>query len=105
MKTTMWVITCGAASETGSDYVSAYSWCGGVFTDKQKALNAMTEAKTKYIADILEDIEDEETRDQVAGSVQVYGSESQEFYEVDWHSPEYDLPCETYFRLEEVEVQ
>ena len=93
---------------TGScdDDGCAHAYCGvhGLYKDKESALRGLIECKEETYKDILNDIDpDGEFPDLVSeANLQVYGSEVEEYFEIDYLLGT-DV-CEVYIRLEEKEL-
>jgi hypothetical protein len=85
------VVTFGTAKHSEGPYeelLDAYCSCVGVFTDKTKALKEMTTYKDTFISDLIEDYknayDDEEDADELIDMIKTYGSETDDYYEIDF---------------------
>lgn len=103
MENKIYLVIWGDAKVNDRGDASAYCGCDGAFFDKQKALEALTIEKDAYIKSILDDADDEETREKYENSIQVYGSEQEEYYEIDI-TVDNDT-SEFYIRISEVCVE
>ena len=103
MENKIYLVIWGSARPDDRGAASAYCGCDGAFFDKQEALKALTAEKDAYIKSILDDAEDEEMREEYEGSIQVYGSEHEEYYEIDFTID--DDTSEHYIRISEVCVK
>ena len=99
----LYVVTWGTASVTDEGAGSAYCGCVGCFTDRTAALGEMTKYKDSYVKSLIEDVEDEEEREEIENSIKVYGSETEEYYEVDFTIT--DSASEHFIRIEEIIVK
>lgn len=102
----LWVVTWGTANIEGlegEETSSAFCGCVGVFSDKASAQKNMTAYKNKFIAELTEDLdEDDATREEIEGTLEVYGSENDEYYEIDYNI--FGKSYEAYIRLEEMKL-
>ena len=93
---------------TGScdDDRCAHAYCGvhGLYRDKASALKGLVTCKDETYNDILNDIDpDGEFPDLVTeANLQVYGSEAEEYFEIDYLLGT-DI-CEVYIKIEEKEL-
>lgn len=101
MKNVLYVVTWGNASVTDEGNGCAYCGCLGCFTSKQKALKEMTKYKDSYIRELINEVEDEEDRLELIESIQVYGGEYEEYYEIDYTYRD-NMTTEHYIRLQEI---
>ena len=103
---TLWVVTCGTAGIEGTEEdlrADAFCSCVGIFTDKDVALKNMTAYKDTFIKELVEELdEDDVVREEIESSLETYGSEKEEYYEVDYNV--YGHPYECYIRIEEVDL-
>ena len=101
----VYTVTWGQASSGGRESLhDAFCGCDGVFTDKEKALKKMTAFKDEFIEHLLDDKDlDEEELQILKNSIGVYGSEKEEYYEVDY--PSYDDVNEIYIKIDEITVE
>lgn len=99
MKTKLYLIIFGTATTDEKGVCSAYCGCEKYFYSRVKALKALTEAKDSYI----KDFKDNATEVNYEDCIQVYGSEQEEYYEVDITIND-DNMSECYFRLQEIEI-
>lgn len=106
MAKNIWVVTWGTANMEGTDgeeNASAFCGCVGVFTDKANAQKNMTTYKNTFIAELTEDLdEDDATREEIEETLEVYGSENDEYYEIDYNI--FGKSYEVYIRLEEMNL-
>ena len=103
MENKIYLVIWGSARPDDRGAANAYCGCDGAFLDKKDALKALTIEKDAYIESILDDADDEETREKYEKGIQVYGSESEEYYEIDITVDEYT--SEHYIRISEVCVK
>lgn len=99
----LYIVCWGSGSCDDHGNAHAYTGVHGIYRDKNSALNGLVECKDEMLAELKEDIDpDGEYPDLVEGaSIQVYGSEVDEFFEID-----YTLgmdPCEVHIKIEEKE--
>jgi hypothetical protein len=102
MKTKVYLIIWGSAYADDRGACNAYCGCEKHFYNKERALKALTECKDAYVQGLLEDAEDEEERKELESYITVYGSESEEYYEIDCEL--FDIPSEHHIRLQEIEI-
>jgi CxxC motif-containing protein (DUF1111 family) len=107
----LWVVTFGRASLADGSIeeqkVDAFCRCIGIFTSEIEAKRQMTAHKDDFILELTEDYnpddeDDAETIKEIIDSVEVYGSEAEDFYELDYEVC--DTPCQAYFSVEEKEI-
>lgn len=106
MNEKLWVVTCGTADAqilNNEPTADAFCCCSGIYRDRKVALRAMTASKDLYVKELLSDLEEDDSiRQEIEDSMQVYGGEEYEYYEIDYVSS--GRSCEYYIRIEEVEV-
>lgn len=102
MKTKIYLIIWGSAYADDRGACNAYCGCENYFYNKERALKALTKCKDEYVEGLLEDAEDEEERKELENYITVYGSESEEYYEIDCEL--FDIPSEHHIRLQEIEI-
>ena len=100
----LWVVCWGSGSCDDHGNAHAYTGVHGIYRSKTSALKGLVECKDAIYNDILTDIDpDGEFPELVEDTeIQIYGSEAEEYFEID-----YTLgiePCEVYVRLEEKEI-
>lgn len=104
MEKNLWVVTWGTSCMEGpEDEATADAFCGcvGIFVDKETALKNMTAYKNRFTAELISDLdEDDVTRDEITETLEVYGSEQEEYYEIDYNI--FGRSYECYIRLEEM---
>lgn len=100
MENKIYLVIWGDAKVTDRGDASAYCGCEGAFLDKKDALKALTIEKDAYIKSILDDADDEEMHEEYENGIQVYGSESEEYYEIDITVG--DNMSELYIRISEI---
>lgn len=94
-------IICWARALGGDGMpVDASAGSDGVYINKEQALKALTKSKDEWISVIYENTEDAEDKDLISESLQVYGSEAEEFYEIDYTAPD-DSLVEVHITLQE----
>ena len=91
----LWVVTFGTANVSDEGAVNTYCGCIGIFKDKPAAVKAMTDYKDEFVKELF--------ADEDVSDVMVYGSDAEDYYEIDYES--YDAPHEGYIRLEEVSIK
>ena len=101
MKTDLYLIIWGNANIDDRGASCAYCGCDKYFYNKEKALKALTTYKDNYIRELLEDA-DEEERFEIEDSIRVYGSEQEEYYEIDYMI--FDTLSELYVKIQKIEV-
>lgn len=101
----VYTVTWGRACSGGEEGLhDAFCGCEGVFTDKEKALKKMTAYKDEFIEHLLDDEDlDEEELQKLKDSIEVYGSETEEYYEIDYKS--WDDTNELYVKIDELPVE
>ena len=97
----IWVVSWARALGGDETQVDAYAGTEGAYTEFGDALKALTKCKDELISGIYEGIEDPEDKDQL--EIQVYGSEHEEYYEIDYTAPD-DTLIEFYIGLQEVNL-
>lgn len=105
-KNKLYVVTWGTACMEGpEDEATADAFCGcvGIFSNELEAKRQMTAYKDDFIYELTEDLdEDDATREEIEGTLEVYGSEKEEYYEIDYNI--FGKSYECYVRLEEKEI-
>lgn len=101
MKTKLYLIIWGTANVDDHGAASTYCGCEKYFYSKTKALKALTEYKDAFVKSLFEDA-DEDERAYIEDTLYIYGSEQEEYYEIDYTI--YDCPSEHYVRLQEIEI-
>lgn len=99
----IWVVSWARALGGDETPVDAYVGTEGAYTSFGDALKALTKCKDELISGIYEGIEDLEDKDKLSESFQVYGSEQEEYYEIDYTAPD-DTLIEFYVGLQEVNL-
>jgi flavin-dependent dehydrogenase len=96
----IWVVSWARA--LGGDEIKADAYAGteGAYTSFGDALKALTKCKDELISGIYEGIEDPEDKEL---EIQVYGSEHEEYYEINYTTPD-DTLIEFYIGLQEVNL-
>jgi hypothetical protein len=103
---TIYVITFGRACPGDTeDIYDAFADCNGAYTDKDRALKALTETKDELVKELRgeQDIDNALTGADIAVAYKVYGSEAEEYYEIDFEDGDGAL-CEIYVKLSEVNL-
>lgn len=97
-------IICWARALGGDGMpVDASAGSDGVYLNREQALKALTKSKDEWISVIYENTEDVEDKDLISKSLQVYGSEAEEFYEIDYTAPD-DTSVEVHITLLEADL-
>ena len=102
MRTKIYLLIWGNANADDRGACSAYCGCEKYFYNKERALKALTDYKDAYIRELLEESEDEEDRQDIENCISVYGSEREEYYEIDYIR--FDMPSEHYVKIQEIEI-
>ena len=97
----IWVVSWARALGGDGTQVDAYAGTEGAYTEFGDALKALTKCKDELLSGIYECIEDPEDRDKLA--IQVYGSEHEEYYEIDYTASD-DTSIEFYVGMQEVNL-
>jgi hypothetical protein len=103
---TIYVITFGRACPGDTeDVYDAFAECNGAYTDKDRALKALTATKDEFVKELREeqDIDNTLTGADITVAYKVYGSEAEEYYEIDFEDGDGAL-CEIYIKLSEVNL-
>ena len=101
-KNKLWVLTFGNASSDDDENANAFCGCVGIFNSELEAKRQMTAFKDDFIFGLTDELEDEDDIAEIKNSIKVYGSEKEEFYEVDYTVD--DITAECYIRIEEKEI-
>ena len=100
MENKIYLVIWGDAKVNDRGDASAFCGCEGAFFDKKEALKVLTAEKDAYIKNILDDADAEDVREKYENGIQVYGSEREEYYEIDITVD--DNTSELYIRISEV---
>lgn len=97
-------IVCWARALGGDGLpVDASAGSDGVYINREQAIKALTKSKDEWISVIYENLDDAEDKDMISKSLQVYGSEAEEFYEIDYTAPD-DSLVEIHITLHETDL-
>ena len=97
-------IICWARALGGDGMpVDASAGSDGVYINREQARKALTKSKDEWISVIYENLDDAEDKDMISKSLQVYGSEAEEFYEIDYTAPD-DSLVEIHITLHETDL-
>jgi hypothetical protein len=82
---TVYVVCWGNATQDDDGNNSAYSGVHGVYCFPDDATKGLEECKTELLNQIINDPDlDEEDREEIKNSVQIYGSANDGFFEIDY---------------------
>jgi hypothetical protein len=95
----LYIVCWGSAGQDDDGNSKAFCGVHGIYTDKPAALKGLVECKDVCYDEIVQD-EDSEGLEYNKSRTRVYGSESEEYFEIDWDFT--DVTNEIYIRLEEV---
>ena len=96
-------IICWARAMGGDGIpTDASAGSDGVYINREQALKALTKSKDEWIS-VIYDAEEVEDKDLISKSLQVYGSEAEEFYEIDYTAPD-DTSVEIHITLQEADL-
>lgn len=99
----VWIVSWARALGGDGMPVDAHAGSDGVYLNKEQALKALTKSKDEWISLIYENTEEAEDKDLISKSLQIYGSEAEEFYEIDYTAPD-DSLVEVYITLQEADL-
>ena len=94
----LYIVHWGSAFSDDRGNAQAYCGVHGVYTSKADALKGLVECKDVTYDEVVQN-EDEETLQYAIDNTRVYGSEAEEYFEID-----YDFgagPCEIYIKISE----
>ena len=97
----IWVVSWARALGGDETQVDAYAGTEGAYTEFGDALKALTKCKDELVSGIYEGIVDMEDKDRL--EIQVYGSEHEEYYEIDYTAMD-ETSIEYYIGLQEVNL-
>lgn len=98
----IWVVKWARAFVVDGSSADAFAGCYNFFySTKEEAIAAMTRCKDEFVRDILEAAEDPYSRAGIENSLHVYGSEAEEYYEIDFIAED-DTPVEIYVSIQEL---
>ena len=89
----LYIVHWGSATQDDRGNASAYSGIRGVYTSADEAKAQLVDFKEELYLEAIHDADDE---------VQVYGSASEEYFEIDY--AEDGIPCEFYMSIKIVEI-
>lgn len=89
----LYIVHWGSATQDDGGNASAFSEIHGVYTSMDEAKNQLVACKDEVYLDATQDSDDD---------VQVYGSASEEYFEIDF--TEDGLPYEIYIAIKTVEI-
>lgn len=100
----IYVVCWGSASQDGEGNCSAYTGVHGVYTELKKAQQGLEDCKNEMYDEIVNDPDfDEEERQDVENSTEVYGSVKENYFEIDYDS--WDIRNEIHITLVEQELK
>lgn len=94
----LYIVHWGSAFSDDRGNAKAYCGVHGVYTSKDEALKGLVECKDVTYDEVVQN-EDEETLQYAIDNTKVYGSEAEEYFEID-----YDFgagPCEIHIKISE----
>ena len=94
----LYIVHWGSACSDDDGNAKAYCGVHGVYTSKDDALKGLVECKDVTYDEVVQN-EDEETLQYAIDNTRVYGSEAEEYFEID-----YDFgagPCEIHIKISE----
>jgi hypothetical protein len=95
----IWVVTWARA--IGGTLADAYAGAEEAYTDFNEALKALTRCKDETLRDLREGFENTEETAAFENSLQVYGGEAEEYYEIDYTLFD-ETSVEFYMSIQEV---
>ena len=95
----LYIVCWGHTGQDDDCNSKAYCGVHGVYTDKSSALKGLVECKDLQYDEIIQD-EDPETLEFNKSRTRIYGSEAEEYFEIDYDFA--DVVNELYIKLEEV---
>ena len=96
----IYVVCWGTAAQDDSGNSKAFSGVHGAYKSKESAIRGLVDCKEEFIDEIVNNLDfSEADREEVAQSLQIYGSESEEYFEIDYFNG--DTPEEIYITLTE----
>lgn len=95
----LYIVCWGHAGQDDDCNSKAYCGVHGVYTDKSSALKGLVECRDTHYDEIIQD-EDPETLEYNKSHTRIYGSEVEEYFEIDYDFA--DVVNELYIKLEEV---
>lgn len=99
----IWVVSWARALGGNETPVDAYAGTEGAYTSFGDALKAMTHCKDEFLKEIIAAVEDSRDREVLEAGLRVYGSEREEYYEIDYTNPN-NLPIEIYISVRETNL-
>ncbi len=99
----LFIVCWGSGSCDDHGNAHAYTGVHGIYRDKASALKALVDYKDETYNDILNDLDPDGDYPECVkdANVRVYGSEADEFFEIDYTIG--TDPCEVHIRIEEKE--
>ena len=97
----LYVVCWGSGSCDDRGNAHAYAGVHGVYSSKARALKGLVECKDVIYNEAIQSGDPEEL-EYDEPSIQVYGSETEEYFEVNYTIG--DEPCEVYIKIVEEEV-
>jgi hypothetical protein len=96
----LYIVHWGSAGSDDDGNAKAFCGVHGVYTSKSKALEGLVECKEQFYEEIVHNPDyDEEDRELAQVNCSIYGSEKEEYFELDYFIG--DTPCELYITITE----
>ena len=95
----LYIVWWGSAGQDDDGNSKAFCGVHRVYTDKSSALKGLVECRDTHYDEIIQD-EDPETLEYNKSRTRIYGSEAEEYFEIDYDFA--DVVNELYIKLEEV---
>ena len=94
----IYIVHWASASSDDDGNAKAFAGVHGVYSTKSAALRGLVECKDVTYDEIVQD-EDEEALEYAKSHTRVYGSEAEEYFEIDWDFA--DTTSEIYITISE----
>lgn len=95
----LYIVHWGSAGADDTGNAKAFCGIHGIYTTKAAALKGLVECKEDHYNELVQD-DDEETLEYVKSRTRVYGSEAEEYFEIDWDFA--DTTNEIYITISEL---
>lgn len=94
----LYIVHWSSACSDDDGNVKAYGEIYGVYTSKEDAIKGLVECKDMHYDEIVQN-EEPDTQQFVIDHTNVYGSEAEEYFEIDYDFC--DFPCEIHIAISE----
>lgn len=98
----LYIVCWGSAGQDDDGNSKAFCGVHGIYTDKPAALKGLVECKDVCYDEVIQ-TDDPEELEYNKSRARVYGSETEEYFEIDYDFA--DVTNEIYIRLEEVNTE